>query len=48
MQKGVKYEWIAKYEKGFQEFEARLTLVIVLVMLDGPEGYVMYECNMVE
>jgi len=42
MQKVVKFEWDKKCEQGFQEFKARLTMALILVMSMKSGKYVVY------
>ncbi|PHT63550.1 hypothetical protein T459_32600 [Capsicum annuum] len=41
-QKKVKFQWLDSCEKSFQELKTRLTSVLVLTLLDGSDGFVIY------
>ncbi|WMV09130.1 hypothetical protein MTR67_002515 [Solanum verrucosum] len=38
----VKFQWLEAYQKRFQEFKIRLTLALVLTLLEGLDGFVFY------
>lgn len=40
--KGVKFQWIEKCEKCFEELKQRLVSVPVLTIPEGSEGFVIY------
>ena len=41
-QKKVKFEWSEACKKGFQELKDKLTSALVLTLLEGNEGFVVY------
>ncbi|XP_070010217.1 uncharacterized protein [Nicotiana sylvestris] len=41
-QKATKFQWTEACEQSFQELKNRLTSVLVLALLEGPDGYAMY------
>ncbi|WMV38020.1 hypothetical protein MTR67_031405 [Solanum verrucosum] len=43
-QKKVKFQWSDECEKNFSELKTRLTTTLVLTLLNGSDGYVIY-CN---
>ncbi|XP_070015066.1 uncharacterized protein [Nicotiana sylvestris] len=43
-QKATKFQWSDACERSFQELKNRLTSALVLTLLEGTEGYVVY-CN---
>ena len=43
--KGVKFKWIRECEKSFQDLKRRLTSTLMLAILKGLEGFVVYVCK---
>ena len=41
-QKMVKFQWLDDFEKNFAELKTRLTTTLVLTLLEGSYGYVIY------
>ena len=41
-QKSTKFEWSEAYEKSFQILKDRLTSALVLTLLEGTKGFVVY------
>ena len=41
-QKMVKFQWLDDFEKNFAELKTRLTTTLVLTLLEGSDGYLIY------
>ena len=40
--KNTKFEWSEEYEQSFQELKKRIVLALVLAILEGTNGFIIY------